>query len=66
VTVSVVASPLAIGGWVFAQGKPAAPSTRAIAPAPSPKPDPGGTETGGVADATRAPGYVPIATEQTL
>ena len=63
-TASVVASLLAVGGWVFAQGKPAAPSTRPVAPAPPTKPDPGGTETGGVADATRVPGYVPIATDQ--
>jgi Amt family ammonium transporter len=49
----VVGGLLAVGGWVFAQDKPAAPSTPAVsAPAPAPKPDPAGTATGGVADVT--------------
>src|SRR5438093_509740 len=50
----VLACLLAVGGWVFAQDKPAAPATPApaAAPAPPPKPDPGGTTTGGIADVT--------------
>src|SRR5436853_4878899 len=52
----VVACLLAVGGWVFAQDKPAAPvapAAPAAAPAPPPsKPDPAGTATGGVADVT--------------
>jgi ammonium transporter, Amt family len=48
---------LALGGWVFAQDKPAmppAPAAPAAAPAPPPpsKPDPAGTATGGIADVT--------------
>jgi Amt family ammonium transporter len=47
---------LAVGGWVFAQDKPAAPPAPAApvtAPAPPPsKPDPAGTATGGIADVT--------------
>jgi hypothetical protein len=46
----VVACLLAVGGWVFAQDKPAAPAAPAVpAPAPTPppsKPDPAGTATG--------------------
>src|SRR5438309_6090853 len=52
----VVACLLAVGGWVFAQDKPAAPaapSAPAAAPAPPPsKPDPAGTATGGIGDVT--------------
>src|SRR5207249_2751390 len=48
----VVACLLAVGGWVFAQDKPAAPAAPAAAPAPPPKPDPAGTATGGLADVT--------------
>src|SRR5438445_5077788 len=55
----VVACLLAVGGWVFAQDKPAAPAAPAAsapapaaAPAPPPKPDPAGTATGGIADVT--------------
>jgi len=36
----IVACLLAVGGWVFAQDKPAAPAAPAAAPAPPPKPDP--------------------------
>ncbi len=50
---------LALGGWVFAQDKaaappaPAAPAPAVAAPAPPPsKPDPAGTATGGIADVT--------------
>jgi Amt family ammonium transporter len=53
---AVVGCFLAVGGWVFAQDKPAAPAATAApaaAPAPPPpKPDPGGVATGGVADVT--------------
>src|SRR5262245_14599866 len=46
----------AVGGWVFAQDKPAAPAAPVVAaaqPAPPPsKPDPAGTATGGIADVT--------------
>src|SRR5713101_5006930 len=50
----IVACLLAVGGWVFAQDKPAAPAApAAAAPAPPPsKPDPAGTATGGIADVT--------------
>src|SRR5438132_7198839 len=52
----VVACLLAVGGWVFAQDKPAAqaaPAAPAAAPAPPPsKPDPAGTATGGISDVT--------------
>ena len=48
----IVACLLAVGGWVFAQDKPAAPPAPAAAPAPPPKPDPAGTATGGIADVT--------------
>jgi len=49
----VVACLLAVGGWVFAQDKPAAPAAQAAAPAPPPsKPDPAGTATGGIGDVT--------------
>ena len=48
----IVACLLAVGGWVFAQDKPAAPAAPAAAPAPPPKPDPAGTATGGIADVT--------------
>src|SRR5437870_11438780 len=52
----VVSGLLAVGGWVFAQAKPAvpaAPAPPAAAQAPPPsKPDPAGTATGGVADVT--------------
>src|SRR5437899_9099702 len=52
----VVACLLAVGGWVFAQDKPAAPpapAAPAAVPAPPPsKPDPAGTATGGIADVT--------------
>lgn len=44
----VVAGLMAVGGWVFADDKPAA----LAAPAPPPKPDPAGTATGGIADVT--------------
>ena len=50
---------LAVGGWVLAQDKaaappaPAAPAPAVAAPAPPPsKPDPAGTATGGIADVT--------------
>jgi ammonium transporter, Amt family len=44
----------AVGGWVFAQDRPAVPQTvAAVQPAPPPsKPDPAGTATGGIADVT--------------
>ena len=48
------ASLFAVGGWVFAQDRPAVPQTvAAVQPAPPPsKPDPAGTATGGIADVT--------------
>src|SRR6266705_5042195 len=55
----IVACLLAVGGWVFAQDKPAAPAAPAAsapapaaAPAPPSKPDPAGTATGGISDVT--------------
>jgi len=51
----VFACLLAVGGWVFAQDKPAAPAAPAPAAAPAPppsKPDPAGTATGGIGDVT--------------
>src|SRR5438309_11245414 len=59
----VVACLLAVGGWVFAQDKPAvpaAPAPPAAAPAPPPsKPDPAGTATGGISDVTAKPAGKP-------
>src|SRR2546425_7281064 len=59
----IVACLLAVGGWVFAQDKPAAPAAPAAAPAPPPsKPDPAGTATGGIADVTaKEPGKPTLA-----
>ncbi|PYM77887.1 MAG: hypothetical protein DME03_02560 [Candidatus Rokuibacteriota bacterium] len=66
----VVACLLAVGGWVFAQDKPAAPAAPAAsapapaaAPAPPPKPDPAGTATGGIADVTAKEAGKPTLTE---
>jgi Amt family ammonium transporter len=60
----VVSCLLAVGGWVFAQDKPAAPPAPAAAPAPPPsKPDPAGTATGGIADVTAKEAGKPTLTE---
>ncbi len=66
----VVACLLAVGGWVFAQDKPAAPAAPAAsapapaaAPAPPSKPDPAGTATGGIADVTAKEAGKPTLTE---
>jgi len=60
----VVACLLAVGGWVFAQDKPAAPAAPTAAPAPPPsKPDPAGTATGGIADVTAKEVGKPTLTE---
>ena len=59
----IVACLLAVGGWVFAQDKPAAPAAPAATPAPPPsRPDPAGTATGGIADVTaKEPGKPTLA-----
>ena len=62
----VLACLLAVGGWVFAQDKPAAPAAPAPAAAPAPPPskaDPAGTATGGIGDVTAKEAGKPTLTE---
>ena len=62
----VLACLLAVGGWVFAQDKPAAPAAPAPAAAPAPppsKPDPAGANTGGIGDVTAKEAGKPTLTE---